>query len=160
MKDIKIEDYLPFVKSIANKYRYSGLPYDDLVQEGMMGLWEAMQRYDPQREAKLTTYAAFWIKKRIIEAINNEQKHHLNSSEFNEEITPTPEQHTFSEETEKLKLPDGMPEIEKIVLSLSFEEQLTLNEIAIRLELSREKVRQLKEMGLRRMKSAITSSLS
>ncbi|MDP8322624.1 MAG: sigma-70 family RNA polymerase sigma factor [Candidatus Stygibacter australis] len=156
MKDIKIEDYLPFVKSIASKYRYSGLPYDDLVQEGMIGLWEAMQRYDPEKGAKLTTYAAYWIKKRIIDAINSEHKHHLNSSELNEDITAADEKYEYSENEEKLKLPDKMPELEKIVLSLSFEEQLTLNEIAEKLNITREKCRQLKEKGLRRLKSVLS----
>ncbi|MCF7913127.1 MAG: sigma-70 family RNA polymerase sigma factor [Candidatus Cloacimonetes bacterium] len=156
MKDIKIEDYLPFVKSIAAKYRYSGLPYDDLVQEGMLGLWEAMQRYDPEKGAKLTTYAAFWIKKRIIEAINNEHKHHLNSAELNETITAEKEENDYSKSEEKLKLPENMPELEKIVLSLSFEEQLTLRDIAAKLDISRERCRQLKEKGLRRLKSVLS----
>lgn len=155
MKDIKIEDYLPFVKSIASKYMYTGLPFDDLMQEGMLGLWEAMQRYDPSKGAKLTTYAAFWIKKRIIDALNKEHKHHLNSSELNEDITASNEPENYSRE-EKLKFPDNMPKEEKIVLSLSFEEQLTLNEIAEKLNITREKCRQLKEKGLRRLKSTIS----
>ncbi|MCF7859095.1 MAG: sigma-70 family RNA polymerase sigma factor [Candidatus Cloacimonetes bacterium] len=143
------------MKRIACKYVYSRLPFEDLIQEGMLGLWEAMQRYEPERGVKLTTYATFWIKKRILDAVNNENKQHLHASKLNEEIPSSNAEFKISENEEKLNFPDNMPHEERIVLSLSFEEQLTLREIAEKLNISREKCRQLKEKGLRRLKSMI-----
>ncbi len=52
---------LKFVCSLARRYRGRGLPLSDLVQEGSIGLMKAIDRYDPGRKVKFTTYAAWWI---------------------------------------------------------------------------------------------------
>lgn len=56
-----IEAYARFVLRIAWKFRGYGLPVGDLVQEGNIGLMEAAQRFDPDREARFSTYASWWI---------------------------------------------------------------------------------------------------
>jgi RNA polymerase sigma-32 factor len=56
-----IEAYARFVLRIAWKFRGYGLPVGDLVQEGNIGLMEAAQRFDPEREARFSTYASWWI---------------------------------------------------------------------------------------------------
>jgi RNA polymerase primary sigma factor len=152
MIDIKIEDYLPFVRSVVSRYKNMGLPYDDLLQEGLLGLWEAAERFDPDRGTKLTTYAVFWIKKRVIAALEKEHKIDPGSAELNEEITASPIYAALNDQPEKISLPSEMPEIEKQVLRLSFEKQLPLNEIAELLNTSRERIRQYKEKGLRRLR--------
>ncbi|MCF7920974.1 MAG: sigma-70 family RNA polymerase sigma factor [Candidatus Cloacimonetes bacterium] len=153
MPDKKLEDYLPFIKSIIAPYRNLGVPYEDLLQEGLWGLWEAMQRYEPERKVKLTTYAAYWIKKRVLEAISQEKKGSMNSTELNEEITAGNEPAVQDSYPDNINLPENMPDDERMVLSLSFNEQFTLKEIAQKLGITREKARQLKEKGMRRLKA-------
>jgi RNA polymerase sigma-B factor len=52
-----VEDYLPLVRSLAARYRGRAEPYDDLVQVAAIGLIKAIDRYDPERGAELTSYA-------------------------------------------------------------------------------------------------------
>jgi RNA polymerase sigma factor (sigma-70 family) len=60
---------LGLVHSAAHAYRGRGVPYDDLVQEGTLGLMQAIQRFDPARGVKFSTYAAWWIRGALIEAL-------------------------------------------------------------------------------------------
>ena len=56
---------LPFVITIARKYRRWGIPLEDLVQQGNLGLLKAAKRYEPDRECRLLTYAGYWIRAEI-----------------------------------------------------------------------------------------------
>ena len=56
---------LKYVVTLANKFIGMGLPIDDLIQEGNLGLIEAAQRYKPSADTKFLTYAKFWIRKRL-----------------------------------------------------------------------------------------------
>jgi RNA polymerase primary sigma factor len=60
---------LPFVTSVASRYRNRGLPLEDLICEGRVGLVEAARRYDPSRGARFTTYSVYWIKRAILRAL-------------------------------------------------------------------------------------------
>ncbi|HVY48176.1 MAG TPA: sigma-70 family RNA polymerase sigma factor [Minicystis sp.] len=60
---------LPFVVTIALEYRRWGLPLEDLVQEGNIGLLKAAERFDPDRGCRLATYAAYWIRAEIREYV-------------------------------------------------------------------------------------------
>ena len=64
-----IECNLRFVISLAGQYAGTGLPLADLVQEGNVGLMEAVERYDPRRGVRFATYAGWWIKKTILQAV-------------------------------------------------------------------------------------------
>ncbi len=57
---------LRFVVKIANGYRGYGLPVPDLVEEGNIGLLEAVKRFDPSRERRFMTYATYWIRAYIL----------------------------------------------------------------------------------------------
>ncbi len=60
-----IEANLPLVLSIARRYEGHGLPFEDLVGEGCVGLIEAVGRYDPNQGTRFGTYATFWVRKEI-----------------------------------------------------------------------------------------------
>ena len=60
-----IVSHLRFVIKIARAYRGSGLPMSDLVQEGTLGLIQAVRRFNPDRGVRLSTYAMWWIRAAI-----------------------------------------------------------------------------------------------
>ena len=68
-KDILITSNLGFVIMVAGEYRGLGIPFEDLINEGNLGLIEAAQRYDPARGVRFITYAVWWIRKAILKAI-------------------------------------------------------------------------------------------
>jgi len=55
--------------AIAREYRHFGLPEEDLIQEGTIGLMQALKNYDPERGFRLATYAPWWIRAAIHEYI-------------------------------------------------------------------------------------------
>lgn len=57
--------YMRLVISMASKFRHYGLPLSDLVQEGNVGLMQAAARFEPAREVRFSTYAAWWIRSSI-----------------------------------------------------------------------------------------------
>ncbi len=56
---------LPFVLTVALEYRRWGVPLEDILQEGNIGLLKAAMRFDPDRGCRLVTYAAYWIRAEI-----------------------------------------------------------------------------------------------
>ena len=64
-----IEACLPFVMTIAFEYRRWGIPLEDIIQEGNIGLLKAAERFDPDRGCRLVTYAAYWIRAEIREYV-------------------------------------------------------------------------------------------
>lgn len=62
---VLIESSLPFVIKVAREYRRWGIPLEDLIQQGNLGLLKAAGKYDPGRECRLITYAAYWIRAEI-----------------------------------------------------------------------------------------------
>lgn len=66
-----IESNLRFVVYLAKKYINRGIPFLDLVQEGNIGLMKAIDKFDPSKGLKLSTYSSFWIKEQINRLILN-----------------------------------------------------------------------------------------
>lgn len=66
-----IEANLRLVVKIARRYMHQGVSVLDLIEEGNMGLIKAVQKFDPSRECRFSTYASWWIKQSIERAIAN-----------------------------------------------------------------------------------------
>ena len=69
-----IKANLRLVVKIAREYEDYGMPLLDLINEGNMGLMKAVERFDPAKGAKLSTYSAWWIKQAIKRALANQSK--------------------------------------------------------------------------------------
>jgi RNA polymerase primary sigma factor len=69
-----VEGNLRFVVSYAKRYRGMGLSYLDLIHEGNLGLMEAARRFDPDRNVKFISYAVWWVRQSIIQAISEHMR--------------------------------------------------------------------------------------
>ncbi|MBI5822330.1 MAG: RNA polymerase sigma factor RpoD/SigA [Verrucomicrobia bacterium] len=73
-RDKMIRSNLRLVVKIAHDYSGLGLPLLDLISEGNIGLMKAVERFDPKKGGKLSTYASWWIKQSMKRALANQAK--------------------------------------------------------------------------------------
>jgi RNA polymerase primary sigma factor len=124
-----IKSNLRLVVKIAHDYANLGLPTSDLISEGNVGLMKAVERFDPAKGGKLSTYAAWWIKQAIKRALANQSK--------------------------TIRLPvhlvDKISKIRRASLQMSDElgREPTDDELAEEIGISRSKVSQLKTVSIR-----------
>jgi len=64
-----VESNLSFVAKVASEYRHLGMPFEDLLNEGNVGLIEAAHRFDAAKDTKFISYAIWWIRKSILKAL-------------------------------------------------------------------------------------------
>lgn len=165
---------LKFVVSIAKKYRDRGVPFEDLISEGNMGLYHAAEKYDGHRETKFITYAVWWIKNSINEIIkdyasNNEinvddfifdkkksVEYHqeLINEEFEEELNNIQSRNDSVEELLKC-LQERERKIVTMFFGLKGTKEMNLDEIGQSMSLSMERVRQIKDVALIKLKSNV-----
>lgn len=69
-----LEGNLRLVISVAKKFQSRGLPLNDLIQEGNLGLMKAVDKFDYRRKHKFSTYATWWIKQTISRAIADQAR--------------------------------------------------------------------------------------
>nr|WP_150107381.1 RNA polymerase sigma factor RpoD/SigA [Pedosphaera parvula] len=73
-RELMIKANLRLVVKIARDYEGIGLPLLDLISEGNIGLMKAVERFDPAKGGKLSTYGSWWIKQSIKRALANQSK--------------------------------------------------------------------------------------
>ena len=124
-----ISSNLRLVVIIARDYVNLGLPLLDLISEGNIGLTKAVERFDPAKGAKLSTYAMWWIKQSIKRALANQSK--------------------------TIRLPvhlvDKVAKVRRITVQMSEElgREPTDDELGEELGIEGEKVARLKRLGIR-----------
>ncbi len=154
-KERMINANLRLVVSQARRYQGHGLPMEDLVQEGMLGLIRAVEKFDWRRGFKFSTYGTLWIRQAIQRGLQNHGETALGDllasdrPEPMEEVAVTERDQRVNEAVRRL------PEAEQSVIRLRFglagEEPRTLRQAGSELGITAERARQLEEQGLRRL---------
>ena len=72
-RQVLIDSNHRLVFSVVNKYRHSGVPLEDLVQEGFLGLIQAADKFDHRRNCRFSTVATIWIRAHVLQAIQNQR---------------------------------------------------------------------------------------
>lgn len=73
-RDILVKSNLRFVVNVAKKYKNQGIPLSDLINEGNIGLLNAVEKYDVDRGYHFISYAVWWIKQAILKAIGEKSR--------------------------------------------------------------------------------------
>jgi RNA polymerase primary sigma factor len=168
---------LRFVVSVARRYRNRGLSMADLVSEGNLGLLKAAERFDESKGVRFISYAIWWIRQAMLQAIACETGPGGPSRRVSLEAPAGPDRRIRVQDVigdhasegpegrvDRRALRDAidssltwLPEREERVLRLSYgldgEDPQKLEEIGARLGVSRHRVRQIKDGALARLRS-------
>ena len=73
-REMLVASHLGLVRSVASRYRDLGLPFDDLVQEGSLGLLDAIEQYDRSHRSSFESYAGFRVRRAIRNALTDQAR--------------------------------------------------------------------------------------
>ncbi len=181
-----LEANLRFVFDIAKKYTGRGVPIGELISDGNMGLIKAIDKFDPTKDVKFISYAIWWIKHEMLDAINKNkstmfvkiEEENANNVKLERKLIDDEDESVTSydtmfssteeeaeNESKKIrkdvikKLLSGLNQRERFVIEKYYgiddNEELTLLEIGDKLNISSERVRQIKGQSLRKMRSQV-----
>lgn len=184
-----MESHLRLVVSIAKRYTRNGVEILDLIQEGNLGLYEALKRFDSTKEARFCAYAKWWIEKYVKEAVCNNRV--INNNEIlildsDDENSRTEDEIFFDAQVKEKDCQDPFEDndereenhvkvIEDLLSSLDKRTRFVIEscyglngskcismvELAKKMGISPERVRQLRNKGMITLKSyAVMHSIS
>ena len=185
-RDKLIKSNLKFVASVARNYQGLGLSYADLIAEGNCGLMKAIDKFDYEKGYKTISYSVWWIRQSILEALKEragiegdslpqdfekQNPYDDDEQETDELIESEYIANNYDElKTEEIKkvissLIDCLNDREQYVITeyfgLNAEEGKTLEEIGNSINLTKERVRQIKEKALKKLRSeALNNSIT
>ena len=185
-RDKLIKSNLKFVASVAKNYQGLGMSYADLIAEGNCGLLKAIDKFDYEKGFKTISYSVWWIRQSILEALKEragiegdslpqdfEKQNQYEDEEQNSDTTI--EDEYISSDSEEFKIEElkktinmligCLTEREQYVISeyygLNAKEGVTLEEIGASMGLTKERVRQIKEKALKKLRSeALNNSIT
>ncbi len=169
--DTLLKEHAALIGGIAKRYAGRGLPLEDLRQEAMLGIIDAASRYVPTHGTQFSTYATYWIKKRILAALEQETRCGASPLPGETDVQDTgadipcgidgsaipaidiQSANHYPPSASDIVLPASMPERERRVMELCYNRSLPLKDVAAELSISVERVKQLRAKALRRLKA-------